>query len=261
MVNRVPPERSVLEVDPAMDEEALRALEIDVRLATHLRDLSRVLVATAHDVRTPLHTMVLYLELLKNTMVEGPAPDRRERQERYLGVLASELQRLDGMLDDLIGQMRLGDGRSQRLDLAVTVKDLLAFLEPQRKRVRIEIAWEPPEDPLFVDIDRDQIRHALMHLLVIAIEATPEGQTLGVQVAARKGCATIRISGSEALGARMREGSKNEDEAQRLTGLGRELEVARRAVERHRGTLNVRSGASRATTLEIELPLSAVEDR
>lgn len=88
MDHRAPADRSVLdaapemETDLAMDEEALRALETDVRLATHLRALSRVSIATAHDVRTPLHTMVLYLELLRNTLAEAPAPDRQTRQER-----------------------------------------------------------------------------------------------------------------------------------------------------------------------------------
>ena len=165
------------------------------------------------------------------------------------------------MLDGLLGQIRLGEERPRRLDLGATVKSVLEFLEPQRRRIRIEIAWDPPQDPLFVDIEPDEIRHALIHLLVMAIEVTAEGQTLGVQVAARGDCATIRIEGSAALGVVMREGSEEEDEARRLTGGARGLEVARRVVERHRGTIHVRSSASRATTVEIELPRSAAEDK
>src|SRR5712691_160684 len=98
-----------LDGELAMDDERLRALETDVRLATHLRALSRVSIATAHDVRTPLHTMVLYIELLRGTLAEGPGPDRQERQMRYLEVVSSELGRLETMLDNLIGQMRLGE--------------------------------------------------------------------------------------------------------------------------------------------------------
>src|SRR5438105_3392104 len=122
MDHQAPADRSVLDPGPdpdkAMDDETLRSLETDVRLAMHLRALARVSVATAHDVRTPLHTMVLYLELLRNTLAEAPGPDRRGRQERYLEVVASELQRLETMLDNLLGQMRLGEERVQRLDLA-----------------------------------------------------------------------------------------------------------------------------------------------
>jgi signal transduction histidine kinase len=252
---------AVLEADLAMDDETLRALESDVRLATHLRALSGVSVASLHDIRTPLHTIGLYVELLRNTLAEGPAPDRQERQELYLGVLASEVESLDGMLNNLFNQIRLGKESPQRLDLAATVTDLLEYLGAEGRRIRIHIQWDPPAEPVFVDIDRDAIRHALTHLLVIAIEATPEGETLGIKVAARDGRASIGITGSAALGERMREGSKSKDEAQWLTGRERGLEVARRVVERHHGTITTRSGASRATTLEIELPLSAVEDR
>jgi signal transduction histidine kinase len=249
-----------LDGELAMDDEALRALETDVRLATHLRALSSVAVATAHDVRTPLHTMVLYLELLRNTLAEGPGPDRQGRQERYIEVMSSELGRLDTMLDNLIAQMRLSEARVRRVDLAATVKDLLDFLEAQGRRIRIEIQRDMPPDPVFVDIQQDAIRHALTHLLVIAIDLTPEGDTLSVQVAARDGRATVRIAGSEALGDRMRQDPSEENGAERLMGRERGLAVARRVVEQHRCTIYVHSGASRAVTLEIELPLSAAEE-
>lgn len=242
-----------------MDDEALRALETEVRLATHLRDLARVAVATAHDVKTPLHTMVLYLELLRRTLAEGPGPDRQARQEQYLEVLSSELERIDPMLDGLIDQMRLGDGRVQRLDLASTVKEVLGFLEPQRRRVRNEIQSDLPPDPVFVDIQRDAIRHALTHLLVVAIDSTPEGETLRVRLTPRDGRAVIEITGS-AVGEAMRQDPDEESGARRLLGRARGLAVARRVVEKHRGTISVRSGASRAATLEIELPLSAAEE-
>src|SRR4051812_19094100 len=246
-----------LEEGLAVDDETIRALETDVRLATHLRALSSVSVATAHDIRTPLHTIVLYLELLRNTVAEPPGTDRHERQTRYIEVVSSELKRLETMLDNLLAQMRLGDNRRERRDLVAMVQEILEFLEPQRRRVRIEIAWDPPAGPVLVESEADSVRHALTHLLVLAIEATSEGETLRVQVDARDDRARIRISGSALLADRMRE----ENGRPRLAGATRGLAVARQVVERHHGTIDIRTGASRAATLEIELPRLAVEDR
>jgi signal transduction histidine kinase len=249
----------ILDGELAMDDETLRALETDVRLATHRRDLALLAAATAHDVRAPLHSVGLYLELLRRTLTESPGPDRQERQERYFGVVSSELQLLEKMLDNLIDQMRLGQERVQRLDLAATVKDVLGFLEPQRRRIRIEIQSDAPPDPVFVDIQQDAIRHALTHLLLVAVDSTPEGETLRVQLTPRDGRAVIEIAGP-GLAAPLRQDPEEEDGVLALTHRARGLAAARRVVEQHRGTLTLRSGASRAATLEIELPLSAAEE-
>ncbi|HZI89968.1 MAG TPA: histidine kinase dimerization/phospho-acceptor domain-containing protein, partial [Candidatus Polarisedimenticolia bacterium] len=111
--------------EPDMDDESLRVLNGDVRLATHLRDLALVSIATAHDIRTPLHTIVLYLELLRNAVAEEASTEQRGRQSRYVEVVASELQRLEAMLDGLLAQMRLGEPAAKRLDLGATVQELL----------------------------------------------------------------------------------------------------------------------------------------
>jgi signal transduction histidine kinase len=259
-----PEDRAVLDpapdVDPVMDDQSRRLLETEVRLATHLRALSLVSLATAHDMRTPLHTMVLYLELLRNTLAEAPEGERVARQARYVDVVASELQRLEVMLEQLLGQTRLGSpDRLERVDLVETVGGLLEFLEPQRRRSRIEIAWEPDGNPVFVQTNRDSIRHALIHLLVTAIEALSEGEGLRVEARARDGRAVVTLTGPAGLEDHFRDGLESEDADPRLFGAERGLHVARRVVERHRGTIEVQSGDSRPTILEIQLPLAAVE--
>ena len=247
--------------ETTVDDERLQgSLEADVRLATHLRALSQVSVATAHDIRTPLHTMVLYLELLRNTLAEAESEERGGRQGRYVEVIASELQRLESMLDGLLSQMRIAEGKAQRLDLGATAQELLLFLEPQRRRLRIEIDWEPPLEPVFVLVDKDPIRHALVHLLVSVMESASEGEELRVRVTARGGRALLSIAGPGGIPANGGS-SPDGDPQQALLGPQRGLHVARRAIERQHGTLEVRIGASRASTVEIELPLSAAEDR
>ncbi|HXF58526.1 MAG TPA: HAMP domain-containing sensor histidine kinase [Candidatus Saccharimonadales bacterium] len=258
-----PEDRAVLDpapdVDPVMDDENRRTLETEVRLATHLRGLSLVSFATAHDIRTPLHTIILYLELLRNTLAEAPEGERVTRQSRYVEVLASELQRLEVMLEQLILQTRLGPDKPERVDLVETVGELLEFLQPQGRKSHIEIAWEPAENPVFVQAGRESIRHALFHLLVTALEAGSEGEELRVGVVAREGSAVVTLAGPASLESYFRDGLGKEDAASKLLGSERGLHVARLVVERHRGTIEVRSGASRPTILEIQLPLAAAE--
>ena len=132
------------------DEATLRALESDQRLAAHMRALSRLAPATAHDMRTPLHTVVLYLELLRNTLAEPSGGDVKERQGRYVEVIGSELQRLEGMLDSILNQLRVTEDSAERFDLVETVRDLGVLLEPYCRRGRVELRRASPDGPVLV---------------------------------------------------------------------------------------------------------------
>jgi len=264
MNDRAPVTPSIL--NPALgpgstDEGAVSALETDLRLATHLRALSRVSLATAHDIRTPLHTIMLYLELLRNTLASTPDEGKRASQERFVEVIRSELQRLEGMLEQLLSQTRVAEDKTERFDLAQTVRDTHAFLEPYRRRTRVEAALFAPDGPILVVGNRDAIRHALVHVLITAVEGTAAGEGLEMRVAAADGLATLGITGAaEGLSPQIIDGSRGDAPKQAASGADRGLYVARIVVERHGGSIHVRSGARGTATLEIRLPLAAPEN-
>ena len=268
MSHRAPVDRSVL--DPPLDvglvlavtdEDTMRALETDLRLAAHLRALSRVALATGHDIRTPLHTMILYLELLRNTIAEPPGQDTRARQERYVEVVGSEIRNLEIMLEQLLNQTRVAEDRIERFDLVETVRDLHEFLEPHRRKGKIEFPWRAAGEAIPIEGDRGSIRHALVAILIAAIEATPQGRELNLGITAADGQARIAITGASAdLVPAILGGTQGEPPKPRALGADRGLYVARRVVERHGGTIKVRSDASRVATLELQLPLAAAEN-
>ncbi|MDX1385264.1 MAG: histidine kinase dimerization/phospho-acceptor domain-containing protein, partial [Thermoanaerobaculia bacterium] len=88
------------------DRSALRALEADLAIAAHLRNLSRLYVGLAHDLRSPMNALVLNLELLRRALGEDAhsEAERREETEEILGTLELELARLGEALDGLLAQ-------------------------------------------------------------------------------------------------------------------------------------------------------------
>ncbi len=251
-----------LSLDPIVTQEGLRVLETDLRLANHLRALSRVSLATSHDIRTPLHTVVLYLELLRNSLTDAPGEENKARQARFVEVIGSELSRLEGMLEKLLSQTRITEDKVERFDLAETTQDLHVFLEPYRRKTRVEARLTAPEEPVVVEGNRDSIRHALVHIMIKAVEGTPEGGELDIKVASADGRATIVITGAGAgFPPHIFDGSRKEVPMASALGAERGLHIARRSLERHGGTIRLRSGAPSAATLEIHLPLAAAEDR
>ena len=219
----------------ATEEEITNELETDLRLAAHLRALSAVSVATGHDMRQPLHTMTIYLELLRRTIGEPPVPDTQAHQEQYVEVLASELKSMETMLDQLLDQIRLAGEGTERFDLVETVRSLREFLEPHRRDAKIEFHWRDVDAAIRIEGNRGAIRHALFAILIAAMGATPKGAELTLGITASDGQATIAISGAAVPVP----------------------DVARRVVERHGGSIDIRSDASRVADLVIQLPLTA----
>jgi len=250
-------------LDPALpavatEEESTSELETDLRLAAHLRALSRVSLATSHDVRAPLHTMMIYLELLRSSLAEPPGPDREARRERYLDVIRSEIQNMETMLQRFLNQTRVAEERIERFDLVAAVRDLHEFLEPHRRGTRIEFPWTQVAEPIEVEGDLGSIRHALIAILIAVIEATPAQGALALRITAAEGRARISISGMPADRVpAVLDGTGGDGESEGASAAERGLEVARRVVERHGGSISLRSDASRVATLEIQLPLAA----
>lgn len=261
MSHRASVDRSVL--DPALpavaaEEDITSELETDQRLAAHLRALSRVSLATGHDIRTPLHTMVLYLDLLRRTLAEPSGPDKQARQTRYVDVIEAEVKNLETMLDQLLSQTRVAEERIERFDLVETVRDLHEFLEPHRRGTKIEFPWTATREPIAVEGDLGSIRHALVAILIAAIEATEARAALALGITAADGRATITISGATAGRVpSVLDGTRGDPGNEGASDAERDLRVARRVVERHGGTIKVRSDAPRVATLEIQLPLAA----
>ena len=245
-----------METRPATDQDRI-ALETDLRLAAHLRALSHVSLATDHDIRSPLHIMGLHLDLLRRSLAETPGPDTRARQERYVGVLESEIKSLETMLGQLLRQIRIGKDAIERFDLVETVRDLHGFLEPHRRKTKIEFPWTAAIEPIAIEGHRGSIRHALVTILIAAIDATRPGQELALGITAADGRAKITISGAAAaLVPAILDGTRGAPPKQPALGAEGGLYLARRVLERHGGSVSVRSDAARAATLEIQLPLA-----
>ena len=238
------------------DQDTSRALESDQRLAAHLRALSRLAPTTAHDIRTPLHTVVLYLELLRSTLAEPSGGDVRGRQERYVEVIGSELQRLEGMLDSFLDQLRVTEDSAERFDLVETVRDLGILLDPYCRRGRVALRRGSPDGPVVVEGNKDSLKQALLNILITSVEAIPADSELSLSVSAENGGAVVRIAGAlPAIPSALLPGNDASD----TTETERGLRVARRVVERHGGSINPRTGTPDAATLEIRLPLAAAK--
>lgn len=236
------------------DVAAQRESETNLRLATYLRGLSRVHVATAHDVRGPLNAMVLHLDLLGGTVDVDSDSDLREQCRRHVSVIGEELRRLHRMIETLFTQIGVTDTAVGVFDLRGVIQELEVLLGPHWRRNKVRARVTLPDAPVTIEGNREALKQTIFNVLIASSDALPGDSDLDVMLAAGDSAASLVIAGSApGIAPELTDGpSRVNTLHESATG----LQGARSVVDAHGGRIRVQSEPNLGTRLEIELPLS-----
>jgi signal transduction histidine kinase len=165
-----------------LDEQAraAAAVEAELEASREVERRRREMVSwISHDLRTPLAGMRAMTEALQ----DGVAPD----PGRYLDQLQHEVDRLSGMVDDLLALSRLQSGELRLaldgIDLRDVVSDTIASMESTARARDIRLGGSV--DPgVVVRADGRELSRALMNLVDNALRHTPAHGSVTVSVKA-----------------------------------------------------------------------------
>ena len=150
---------------------------------------TRLLGEVAHEMRTPLTSLVGYVE----GMIDGVFPADRGT----LTAVSEELRRLHRLADDLSSLSRTEEGRLDLLradvDLADLVRRAASRLAPQFQDADVQLVVDTPS-AVPVHVDPDRVTQVLTNLLGNALVATPAGGTVTVATRAAGGTAELVVS-------------------------------------------------------------------
>ncbi|RKP56164.1 sensor histidine kinase [Cohnella endophytica] len=222
-----------------------------------------LITGVSHDLRTPLTSIIGYLELLK-----GKAYKDEEEYERFIANTHSKAHHLKTLIDELFEYTRLSQGGASLqiafIDLRELLIQFLSEIEPIAKESRIEVHADVPERQLMIRVDPEQIRRVVDNLLTNAIKFSPMPGDIKVVLAADDGQATITVENegepiTEEQEARLFERFYKADAARsndsRRGGAGLGLSIARGIAEQHGGRLTL-DYADGKFSFRLFLPLS-----
>lgn len=224
------------------------------RLLTQYAEIATLAGGLAHEIRNPLSTIRLNLELLAEDLQEVTDP----RQRRMLGKverIQHECRHLDEILAAFLQFARAGELESSDEDLGNIVEDFIRFYQPEAERHGIELRPHLAADLPHVRADRKLLRQVLMNLALNAQQAMPDGGLLEWQTYLRDGlvCLDVIDTGcgiSEAARAKLFQVFFSTKPG----GNGLGLPTVRKIVEAHGGTIHCDSEPGRGTRFTISLP-------
>jgi len=221
----------------------------------------------SHELRTPLASLIGFIETLR-----GPAADDPEAQQRFLGIMDEQAQRMQRVIADLLSLSRIEITEHQPpetlLHLPPVLERIAAGMEPMLAANNTSLDAAIPPDLPRIPADADQLAQVFTNLLDNAIKygkpggrirlaasaagADPRFEPAGIIISVADDGAGIARQHIPRLTERFYRVDKGRSRAVGGTGLG--LAIVKHVVNRHRGRLVIDSTQGQGTTITIWLP-------
>jgi CheY-like chemotaxis protein/nitrogen-specific signal transduction histidine kinase len=247
-----------------MTPEEVRQLEKVNRLKAEF------LANCSHELRTPIHAIVGYAELLLDS-VYGTMTDE---QEQTVGYIRESAQDLLDLVNNLLDLSRIESGRAdlmlQSFDLRDLVSELIDQLKPLTNGKRIELSSTVHIDQPVIRTDRGKLKQILINLVGNAIKFTEQGMvTISISAHTRpiespaaqsqQLILSIQDTGAgiprgelDKIFEKFYQADGSAHRAHEGTGLG--LYITKQLVDLLAGQIEIQSTPGQGTTVNISLP-------
>jgi len=225
------------------------------REAERLAELGTLTGGLAHEIKNPLSTVHLNLQLAQEDL--SPDQPGHARLANRLNVAQRETRRLRDTLDDFLryaGKLEL-DRRP--VELNRLLDELVDFFTPQAQVQRVQLRLKRAPQEVYALADENLIKQAVLNLMLNALQAMPAGGDLILSATATDHEAAIDVIDT-GTGITPEAAGRIFDAyySTKLGGTGLGLAMTRRIIREHGGRVSVRSEVGKGSDFALHLPLA-----
>ncbi|MBZ0275929.1 MAG: HAMP domain-containing histidine kinase [Anaerolineae bacterium] len=241
------------------------ALVAIIRDITHEKDVlaqkSRMLTNAASELRTPLANFKTRLYLIRR---------QPEKLAEHLDVVEEITEQMQHMIEDMLEVARFERGvvllDRHNMVLQTIVRDAVDSSQGRAERRSVRLVSKMPEHPLKVFVDARRIKQLVSNLVSNAMNHTPEGGVIEVEVTARRSenpdyphyaLIHVRDNGVGIAPDLLTQVFQPFEAAAQgstvVTGTALGLSLAKEIAELHGGEITVTSEAGKGSTFSVKL--------
>ena len=225
------------------------------RKAERMAHVGQLAGGLAHEIKNPLSTLSINLQLLDEEWGSVDTPEGR-RLRAKIEVLMAEVHRLEEILSDFLRFARGPELTPEDCDPNQVVSEVLDFIGPEAQLNHIQVRQSLASDVPRCRLDVDLIKQALLNIIINAQQAMPKGGELMVRTSAADGQVAIDITDTgPGIPEEQLEQVFHIYFSTKKGGTGLGLPTAKRIVEDHDGEMLLQSEVGKGTNFQIRLPV------
>jgi len=227
----------------------LQRVQGEIIQAEKMSTLGYLSAGMAHEIRNPLNSIGLYVQLVKG------CPDETERLE-CLEKIEQEIKRIDGILRKLMDAVKRPRFHLRQVSINEVIDSAIELFRSRMEMHRVRLDREYRKIPPPIQADPLELEQIFTNLFVNSIEEMTDGGVLGVMLEQDDDKIVVRVSDT-GKGIPRENVSKVFDPffTTKTSGTGLGLSVVLRIVRTYNGKIEVESEEGKGTVFTVSLPI------
>jgi signal transduction histidine kinase len=232
-----------------------KEIESQLRHAERLASLGRLVAGVAHEVRNPLATIRLRVQMCRRDAADA-------KVKESCGIALEEIERLNGIVDRLLSFARPIQLQLEPVDLKGLVRERVHSFEELALERQVQLMTNLPARNFLAVVDKDRIAQVFDNIIQNALEAmADDGGTLSVTLTSQ----TVKSETRPRVSVEFQDTGKGMDSAvvsrvfdpfftTKPSGTGLGLSISHELVRAHGGDIKIDSQEGRGTNVMITIP-------
>ncbi len=228
--------------------------------AERLAVVGTMAAQVAHEVRNPLGSIALNLDLIQEEVetLAGTSQHSPEEGHLFVNEMRAEVRRIQQVLEDYLHFARMSKPKRRPLALNEFLGQKLAFMQSEFEQadVKLRTAFSSSLTAM-VEADGEQLWQATLNLVRNSIEAMPEGGELAVSTWSGNTHVVVQVSDSgKGMTAEQLKQIFAPFYTTKTSGTGLGLALVQQIISEHGGRVECESAPGKGSTFNLFLPLT-----